>query len=629
MCTAIRLPEGIDGAKVPKTMRDRYGITIAGGQSRLKGKICRIAHCGYFGAFDILTAVSGLEMTLADLGHEVEQGAGVGAAQRVFREAGGLSARRREQAQGSGQGEDRRLRRRVAQGRRLHVELGTEWEDGELERRIGEFDGILIRSATKLDADLIARAERLRAVGRAGVGVDNVDVDAATRRGIVVANAPQSNVITAAEHTMALLMALAATCPRRMRADRRGVGPLEVHGHRARRQDARHPRLRPHRPARGPARARVRHAGPRVRPLRRGGALPRARGGARRQLRRGLAAADFITVHLPKTPETEDWLDAEAFAKMKDGVRVLNVARGPLVVDEDLKAAIDSGKVAGAALDVFREEPTTDHPLFGYPNVIVSPHLGASTAEATDRAGYQAAEQVVAALTGGVVTSAVNVPAIGREDAEALGPFLGLAGSLGRIAVALGEGTSVDGLEVEYLGRVAERDTRLLTVQVLKGALAGHTEEQVNDVNAPTLAEERGISVAETKRATARDFTDLVRVTVVSGGGARTRVVGTVLGRRDRPHLLEAWGSRFNVQLEQHLAIFRYEDRPGMLGRVGVALGEAGVNIVSAAVGRRPDGDGTDGEATMVVTADAAVPQEVVDSIAASDGFVAGRTVSL
>ena len=148
-------------------------------------------------------------------------------------------------------------------------------------------------------------------------------------------------------------------------------------------------------------------------------------------------------------------------------------------------------------------------------------------------------------------------------------------------------------------------------------------------MNAPALAEERGIAVAETKQSSARDFTDLVRVTVVSGGGARTRVVGTVLGRRDRPHLLEAWGSRFNVQLEQHLAIFRYEDRPGMLGRVGVALGEAGVNIVSAAVGRRPDGDGADGEATMVVTADAAVPQAVVDSIAASDGFVAGRTVSL
>ncbi len=509
------------------------------------------------------------------------------------------------------------------------VELGADWEDGELERRIGEFDGLLIRSATKVTADLIAKAGRLRAVGRAGVGVDNVDVEAATRRGIVVANAPQSNVITAAEHTMALLTALARNVPQAHASLTAGAW-----------ERSRYSGVELYEKTLGIlgfgrigqlVAQRARGFGMRVLAFDAYVAEERFRelGVERADSSDAVyAGADFITVHLPKTPETEDWLDAEAFAKMKDGVRVLNVARGPLVVDEDLKAALDSGKVAGAALDVFRTEPMTEHPLFGYPNVIVTPHLGASTAEATDRAGYQAAEQVVAALTGGAVTSAVNAPAVAAEDAEALGAFVGLAGSLGRIAVALAEGTSVEGLEVEYLGRVAERDTRFLTVQVLKGALAGHTEEAVNDVNAPALAEERGIAVAETRQASARDFTDLVRVTVVSGTG-RTRVVGTVLGRRDRPHLLEAWGSRFNVQLERQLAIFRYQDRPGMLGRVGVALGEAGVNIVSAAVGRQPDGEGRAGEATMVVTADAAVPQEVVDDIAASDGFLAGRTVSL
>jgi D-3-phosphoglycerate dehydrogenase len=337
------------------------------------------------------------------------------------------------------------------------------------------------------------------------------------------------------------------------------------------------------------------------------------------------AQADFITVHLPKTPETENWLDAEAFSKMKDGVYVLNVARGPLVVDEALKHALDSGKVAGAALDVFRVEPVTEHPLFGYPNVVVTPHLGASTAEATDRAGYQAAEQVVAALQGGVVTSAVNLPAVLAEDLEALGPFVALCQALGRIGIALAEGGSVDGVEIEYLGRIADRDTRLLTVQVLKGILGGHTEEDVNDVNAPSLAEERGIQVSETSNAQARDFTDLVRVNVISGGTG-SRVVGTVFGRLNRPHLLEAWGSRFNVQLEDHLAVFRYRDQPGMLGTVGTALGEAGVNIVSAAVGRRPeDGD----EATMVVTADAPVPHDVMDKILERDGFLDGRAVSL
>ena len=309
-------------------------------------------------------------------------------------------------------------------------------------------------------------------------------------------------------------------------------------------------------------------------------------------------------------------------------MRIINVARGPLVVDEDLKAAIDSGTVAGAALDVFRQEPITDHPLFGYPNVIVTPHLGASTAEATDRAGYQAAEQVAAALSGGAVTSAVNVPAIAREDLEALGPFLPLAGQLGRIATALSAGTSVDALEVEYLGGVAERDTRLLTVQVLKGVLAGRTEEAVNDVNAPSLAEERGIVVTETSSEHARDFTDLIRINVVSGED-RSRVVGTVLTRRDRPHLLEVWGSRFNVQLEDHLAVFRYRDQPGMLGRIGTTLGEAGVNVVSAAVGRQPDGGGQADEAVMVVTTDVPVEEQIVDAIVASDGFVAGRTVSL
>jgi D-3-phosphoglycerate dehydrogenase / 2-oxoglutarate reductase len=511
----------------------------------------------------------------------------------------------------------------------LDVELGTDWEDSELERRIGEFDGILIRSGTKLTAGLIERAERLRVVGRAGVGVDNVDVDAATKRGVVVANAPQSNIITAAEHTMAMLLALARKVPQAHRSLTGGVWE------------------------------RSRFSGVELyeKTL---GILGFGRIGqlvAQRALGFGMhviafdayvagerfreqgveraatadelyGRADFITIHLPVTPETENWLDASAFAKMKHGVRIINVARGKLVVDDALREALDTGKVAGAALDVFRDEPVTNHPLFSYPNVVVTPHLGASTTEATDRAGYQAAEQVVAALTGGVVTSAVNVPAIAPEDLEALGPFLPLARHLGRIGVALAEGISVDGIEIEYLGRIAGRDTRLLTVQVLKGALSGHIEEEVNDVNAPTIAEERGIQVSQTSTAQARDFTDLVRVTIVSGGN-RTRVVGTTFGRLHRPHLLEAWGSRFNIQLEPNLAVFRYIDQPGMIGRVGTHFGQAGINISSAAVGRRADADHVGGVATMLVTTDSPVPQDVVDRIVESDGFQAGRTVSL
>ena len=512
----------------------------------------------------------------------------------------------------------------------LEVELGLDWDDAELDRRIGEFDGILIRSATKLTAPLIDRAERLKVVGRAGVGVDNVDVDAATRRGIIVVNAPQSNVITAAEHTLALLLALARNVPQAHGSltagswERSKYSGVELYGKTlgvigfgrigqlvAQRAIG----FGMHVMAFDAYVAEERFAD-----------LGVQRASTSDEL---YAQADFVTVHLPRNPETEDWLDAAAFSKMKDGVRVINVARGPLVVDEDLKAAIDSGKVAGAALDVFREEPITEHPLFGYPNVIVTPHLGASTAEATDRAGLQAAEQVVAALTGGVVTSSVNVPAIPSEDLEALGPFLPLAGHLGRIATALAEGTSVDALEVTYLGGVAERDTRLLTVQVLKGVLSGRTEEPVNDVNAPALAAERGIVITASSTERARDFTDLIRVTVVSGEH-RSRVVGTVFGHRHRPHLLEAWGSRFNVQLEHELVVFRYRDQPGMIGVVGTALGEAGVNIISAAVGRQPDGDDESrGEAVMVITLDAPVPAEVLDRIVGCDGFVAGRHVSL
>jgi D-3-phosphoglycerate dehydrogenase len=339
------------------------------------------------------------------------------------------------------------------------------------------------------------------------------------------------------------------------------------------------------------------------------------------------AQADFITIHLPKTPETENWLDAEAFAKMRDGVRVLNVARGPLIDEPALIAALDSGKVGGAALDVFSAEPMTESPLFGRPNVIVTPHLGASTAEATDRAGFQAAEQVVAALTGGAVSSAVNLPAVAAEDLEMLGPFVPLCRRLGRLAASLAESSSIDRVEVEFLGRIAERDTRPLATAVLLGVLSGRTEEDVNAVNAPSLAAERGIAVAETKTVALRDFTDMVRVRVVAGDRDEL-VAGTLLGRTSRQALLQAWGERFNLQLVDYLTLFRYDDVPGMIGRVGSAFGERGINISSMAVGYQP-AEGRQGTAVMVVTTDACVPQQIVDEIVASTDFVDGRAVVL
>src|SRR3954463_2796245 len=513
---------------------------------------------------------------------------------------------------------------------RSHFDVDTAFDqdDFDLASNIGDYDGILIRSATQMDANLIAAGEKLRVIGRAGVGVDNVDVPAATKRGIVVANAPQSNVVTAAEHTMGMLLALARNIPQAHMALVNGDW------------------------------ARSKYSGVELMDKTLGilgfgriGQLvaERARGfgmrvlaydpfvSAERYRELGVEKAessddvyreaDFITLHLPKTPETEGWLDAAALAKCKDGVRIINVARGPLIVDEDLQAAVESGKVGGAALDVFRAEPITDHPLFGNPKVVVTPHLGASTAEANDRAGFQAAEQIVAALNGGSVTSAVNAPAVKAEDLEVLGPFMPLARNLGRLAVHLSEGSSVDALEVEHLGGVAERDTRPLTTEVLLGVLSGHTEEEANAVNAPLLADERGIEIAETRNPHARDFTDLLRVTVVSGG-QRTRVVGTVLGSKARPHLLEAWDQRFNLQIEPNLAFFKYRDVPGMIGRVGTTFGDAGINIASAAVGYTPE-SGDDDCAVMVVTTSSAVPQAVVDDLVGQDEFVAGRAVAL
>jgi D-3-phosphoglycerate dehydrogenase / 2-oxoglutarate reductase len=508
----------------------------------------------------------------------------------------------------------------------LEVEIGTDWDQAELERRIGEFDGMLIRSATQLDAGLLDRAERLKAVGRAGVGVDNVDVEAATKRGVIVANAPQSNVITAAEHTLALLLALARKVP-------------QAHGSLT-----------------GGAWERSQFSGVELyeKTL---GVLGFGRIGqlvAQRALGFGMrvvafdayvseerfrelgveraessedvyARADFLTVHLPVTDETENWLDEKAFASMKDGVRVINVARGKLMDEDALRAALDSGKVAGAALDVFREEPATENVLFGYPNVVVTPHLGASTTEAQDRAGIQTAEQVVAALTGGVVSTAVNIPAISAEDMDVLGPFLPLVERLGRLAITLAPG--VDRIETEYFGRIAERDTRLLTLAALQGVLTGHTEDEVNLVNAPTLAEERGIGVSERKEAVARDFADLVRITIVTGED-RYRVAGTTLGRRDRPHLLEAWGQRFNLQLDEgaHLALFRYPNRPGMLGRVGSLLGAGGINISSATQGvQRTDDDLN----VVIVVTDADIPDEVMREVLSEPGVLEGRAVRI
>jgi D-3-phosphoglycerate dehydrogenase len=509
------------------------------------------------------------------------------------------------------------------------VDLGIDWSDEELTQRIGAYHGILIRSATKMTAELIGHATNLRVIGRAGVGVDNVDVEAATNRGIVVANAPQSNVVTAAEHTMAMLLALARNIPQAHASltsgkwERSKFSGVELYektlgiigfgrigqlvAQRARGFGMRVLAFDPFVSA-----ERYRELG-----------VEKAQSSDE-----VCEQADFITIHLPKTPDTEGWMNAEQFAKMRDGVRILNVARGGLIDDVALKDALDSGKVGGAALDVFPSEPITEYPLFeGYPNVVVTPHLGASTAEATDRAGFQSAEQVVAALTGGVVSTAVNIPSVGAEDMEVLGPFLPLARRLGHLAMTLAEGSSVERIEAAFMGRIADFDTRLLTLAVISGALEGRTEEQVNLVNAPSMAQQRGIVVEEKSVSEAQDFNELIRVTVVAGG-EKVAVAGTGIGPNRVPHLVEVQGRRLTIELTPFVTVFRYADLPGMIGRVGTIFGGHGINISSAAIGHSPDGD-DQRLAAMVVTTDVQVPPEVVEEIVASEGFVAGWAVVL
>ena len=512
------------------------------------------------------------------------------------------------------------------------VETGFDWSADQLAEQIGEFDGILIRSATKMTAELIERGERLRVIGRAGVGVDNVDVAAATRRGIVVANAPQSNVVTAAEHTVALLLALARNIPQAHASltsgkwERSKFSGVELY-------DKTLGIIGFGRIGQLVAQ-RVRGFGMRVIAFDPFVAAERYRELGVEKAPDSAAVyarADFITVHLPKTDETKGFIDAAAIAQMRDGVRILNVARGGLIDDAALQAGLDSGKIAGAALDVFPSEPITDSPLFsGYPNVVVTPHLGASTTEATDRAGFQSAEQVVAALTGGVVSSAVNIPAIAAEDMAALEPFLPLAEQLGRLAMGLAEASSVERIEAAFMGRIADLDTRLLTLAVLRGALHGRTEEDVNYVNAASLAEERGIIVEEKSVSEAEDFNDLIRVTVVAAG-ERVAVAGTGIGPNQVPHLAEVWGQRFTVELAQHVSVFRYRDVPGMIGRVGSVFGQHAINISSAAVGRQLGGAEADaqGLAAMVMMTNEAVPDEVLAEIVALDGFFSGRSVTL
>ena len=510
-----------------------------------------------------------------------------------------------------------RLREHV----QVDVRLGL--TPDELAAAIGDYDALIVRSATKVDEGVLDRADNLKVVGRAGIGLDNVDVEVATRNGVLVVNAPQSNVISAAEHTMALLLAQARNVPQAHAGltagswERERWQGVELHGKTlgiiglgrvgtlvAQRASAFGMRLVAYDPYVSPGRAAqmgVDLVDTVVEVCRR---------------------SDFLTIHLPKTPETTGILSARELDEVKPGVRIVNTARGGLIDEDALVAALKDGRVAGAAVDVFVAEPVTDHPLFALDNVVVTPHLGASTAEAQDKAGLAIAEQILLALRGEFVPYAVNLD-VGSDIPEAVRPYLSLVERLAHVAVAL-TGGGIEGLVFEYRGGIAEHDTRALTLAGLKGAFSSVMHEPVTFVNAPLLARERGIGVQESKSSQSLDYVNLVEVRAESKGET-VSVAGALVGKRDTERLVRVYGYDMDMAFSPFTCFFRYEDRPGIVGIVGTLLGEAGVNIANMQVARQTEG----GEALMGLSVDSPIPQEVLDRIVARAGLTDARLIAL
>ncbi len=451
----------------------------------------------------------------------------------------------------------------------------------ELEGLLEDAQALIVRSATKVDRELIESAPRLRVIGRAGIGVDNIDLDAATEHGVLVVNAPHANTISAAEHTLALMLAQARNIPRAdatLRSgvwDRKSFKGVELHGKTlgvvglgrigtlvAQRALAFGMRLVAYDPYVGEERA-------------------RRLGVELMDLDRLLAESDFISIHLPKTPDTEGLFGADTFARMKPGVRIVNASRGGIVDEEALVEALRSGRVAGAALDVFATEPLTDSPLFEFPQVVLTPHLGASTAEAQDKAGTQVAEAVAAALAGELVMSAVNID-VGPDVPDEVRAYLPVAEQLGRVFAAFARGLP-QVLTVRAEGKLAGNPVRPLKLAALKGALEMGSEEAVSYVNAPAIAQTRGIRVELESSEESIEYVSQIRL---SGevGGTEVVMAGT-LGRKG-PMLVEILGHEVELPFSRYLLLIRNSDVPGVIGRVGTLLGDLRINIANMVVGR-------------------------------------------
>jgi D-3-phosphoglycerate dehydrogenase len=496
--------------------------------------------------------------------------------------------------------------------RGIEVDEITGKTPDELAAIIGDYHGLAIRSSTKATAKLLDHATNLKVIGRAGIGVDNVDIPAATQRGIVVMNTPFGNSITTAEHAIALMFALARQLPEADASTQAGkweknrfmgveltaktlglIGAGNIGSIVASRALGLKMKVVAFDPFLSPERA-------------------LELGIEKVELDQLLARADFITLHTPLTDQTRGILSREALAKTKGGVRIINCARGGLIDEAALKDALDSGQVAGAALDVFETEPATASPLFGTPGFISTPHLGASTTEAQVNVAIQVAEQMSDFLLLGGVTNAINMPSLSAEEAPRLKPYMALAEKLGRLAGQV-LGQEVRGVSIEVEGAAAQLNQKPITGAVLAG-LMGTYSQTVNMVNAPVLAKERGLDVKEVRHEREGDYHTLVRVTASTPDGDRC-VAGTLFGN-SAPRLVDVFGVAVEADLAGHMLYIVNNDAPGFIGKLGTALGEAGINIATFNLGRRAAG----GEAVALVAVDDPVTPAVVAKLCALEG---------
>jgi D-3-phosphoglycerate dehydrogenase len=493
----------------------------------------------------------------------------------------------------------------------------------ELLKIIEEYQGIIVRSATMVDSELLAAAKNLKVVGRAGNGIDNIDLDAATQAGVVVVNTAESNSVSAAEHTIGMMLASCRnTCSANQyiksgnwdRSPFKGnelygktvgiIGLGRIGGLVASRLQAFNMKTIAYDPYIP------------------GGRFELLGVEKMEKLEDLLARADIITVHTPKTEETIGMLGDKEFEIMKDGVRLVNCARGGIIGEKALHRALESGKAASAALDVFEQEPCPDNPLFSFDNTVVTPHLGADTLEAQNKVGINIANQVLDALEGKLVTNAVNMPSLPDKDMEYLKPYLLLAEKLGRLYYQL-EKRPISKVEIKYRGGIVEHKTGPLTLAYLKGLLEPVVKERVNYVNAKHLAKSRGINVLESLDSSASEYTDLIEVKVSNGHSTFT-MAGTLFGMRE-PRIVELNGYKIDMEPAPYMLLIRNEDKPGVIGSIGTIMGVSKINIATMRVSRNSKG----GKALMVLNVDGLVPKDVIGMVKKVDGITEVNFIKL